>query len=331
MKMKKISLILTTLVLAAVLGASAAPDGALGGIYDAGRALLFETDNVTLTGNAVFSCDGERFKTVEAKYVQDGYDSLWQYDLYTPREPDDVRYGSGDRKSGFTVIGNAETNGTDLYVLDNVYPGTYRSGYEDRQDSLVRRSARLDQLVSLAGIVIRQAEPLLGADAVTVLTDNDAGKTVRIRLDEGNISELVNGVFNLCAQSVVSHMFKPVDFESIPYDHYSDWGTLADELAVYAERYSLAGADITVTVDGNGRLRSVKGTIAADVQIAGKMQYGFDRVLAAGSRPRIDVSFDVGVSAYGTSHVDRFDPQKAGVKPFWEAMSWTEEEPEPEE
>ena len=43
------------------------------------------------------------------------------------------------------------------------------------------------------------------------------------------------------------------------------------------------------------------------------------------------MSFDVGVSAYGTSHVDRFDPQKAGVKPFWEAMSWTEEEPEPEE
>ena len=47
-------------VLCLVQGAAA--EGTLTKFFDAGCRLLFETDNVTLGGQAVFSLDGVRFK-----------------------------------------------------------------------------------------------------------------------------------------------------------------------------------------------------------------------------------------------------------------------------
>ena len=47
-------------------------------MYDSIFSLLLDTDNVTLAGHAEFFLDGERFKTADAKYIQDGNSSFWE-------------------------------------------------------------------------------------------------------------------------------------------------------------------------------------------------------------------------------------------------------------
>ena len=128
--------ILTAVLLAAALTASALTDSMLSDIYAAGKDLLFDTHNVTLTGTADFSLDGVRFKTVNAKYIQDGTDSYWKYQLLTPQKDKDKDY-----ESGFTVI----ANGWQLYTMDSYYPGTYREGFDTESDTLVRTSALMRQ------------------------------------------------------------------------------------------------------------------------------------------------------------------------------------------
>ena len=84
-KMLRFFLLMTAVLLAAALTASAVSAPVLGRVYSAGKNLLFSTDNVTLNGTADFMLDGVRFKGVKAKYMQDGYNSYWDYKLLTPR------------------------------------------------------------------------------------------------------------------------------------------------------------------------------------------------------------------------------------------------------
>ena len=97
-------------VLLITAAAAAATDNTLVRFYDSAVQLLFHTDNVTLNGKAVFTLDGERFKTAEAQYVQAGVDSLMDLRLLTPR-------GDGyEVENGYTVIAD---NGL-CYVIENI-------------------------------------------------------------------------------------------------------------------------------------------------------------------------------------------------------------------
>ena len=64
---------------------TAAAESSLTPFIDAAERLAFDTHNVTITGKADFLLDGERFKTAEITYVQDGENSFWQEKLLTPR------------------------------------------------------------------------------------------------------------------------------------------------------------------------------------------------------------------------------------------------------
>ena len=67
---KKVLVFVSALAACALLVSvclSASADGRLLRLVEAGNALLFETENVTLTGHAEFRLDGERFKTADAE------------------------------------------------------------------------------------------------------------------------------------------------------------------------------------------------------------------------------------------------------------------------
>ena len=278
------------LALALALNAVAAPDGALTRAYQAGQALLFETEYVTLTGSAEFSLDGARFKTVKAEYRQDGYRSYWDYQLLTPRQD-----GSPDRESGFTVF----ADDSDISVMEKVYPGTYRMGTDAPQTTLVRRSALMDQVAGLAGIAVSQLEPLLG-DAVKVTADNHAGLSFTVTLNRENMTELADAAFNLCAQMIVQRAIMPVSADDRPfYDvamSIEGFPTIASGIVACTQRYDLNSAEVTVTLDGNGRVRSVSGTVAVDLV-----------TLEDGVR-RLDVTFSLNAGQYGTTTAKPFDP-----------------------
>ncbi len=294
----RIAMILAVLLTAVVLTAAAVSGSALKSVYDAGKQLLFDTTNVTLNGTAEFSLDGERFKTVEAKYVQDGVNSVWDYKLYSPR-PD----GTGDRESGYTVYANGES----IYTADRRYPGSYRNGFDEEHNTLVQRSALMDQAVQLAGTAVACMEPLLPEGAVQVLVENHTGKTVHVVLGKDNVDELTNTAFNLCAQMVIRRAIEPVDFDRLPspYVPFDDFLTPAKAIINCTERYDLDSLDVTATLDGNGDLRSLTGSVKVMLGIVGD------------SQRTLDCTFDVKASGYGTSRLKIFDPEAEGLIPQW--------------
>ena len=113
--MKKLIAAVLALTLFLSLAVSAPAEGKISSLMESLHSLLFSTINVTISGEAVFSLDGERFKTAEILYKQAGEDSHWQLDLKTPR-----RYRA-DQETGYTIIANGEK----LYVMEHYHPGTY--------------------------------------------------------------------------------------------------------------------------------------------------------------------------------------------------------------
>ena len=307
MKKRGLVILVAAVLLAVAVSAFALSDSILGSVYDAGKTLLFDTSNVTLKGTAEFSLDGSRFKGVKAEYMQDGTNSSWKYQLFTPRKD-----GSGDRESGFTVIANENS----FYVIDTLKPGFYREGYDSEQRTLVRHSPLLDQVVELAGIAARQADGLLGEGAVTVVADNHTGRIVKLSLNRDNISELTNVAYNLCVQMAIKRVFDPNGYfdadSTFTGGSLYNYGTLAAGIAVTTKHYDLRSADVTVTLDGNGQLRSAAGSIVTELVLDA------DSRLEGEVNPHVlEMTFDVAASAYGSTEVPVFNPREDGLRPNW--------------
>ena len=128
---KRIAALLALLLMLTAAGALAENEAEL--FCDAAERLLFNTNNVTLTGTAEFFLDGERFKSAGLTLVRDYENSLLQLDLSTPR-----RDGSGrpDRETGYTVI----ANGANLYVMEKFYPGLFKTGSNYTRSTVLRKS-----------------------------------------------------------------------------------------------------------------------------------------------------------------------------------------------
>ena len=165
-------------------------------MYDSVFNLLFDTNNVTLTGHAEFSLDGERFKTADARYVQDGVNSLWDWKLKSPR-----RDGS-ERESGYTVIANGEK----VYVMEVFYPGMYKTGSytaehrnplyisADDADPGIRRRHKIMPLPLFLSVGILQR----GLDNVIVLFSY---VYLRIQTPQCHIQDIL--------WDIINYLFKP--------------------------------------------------------------------------------------------------------------------------
>ena len=325
MKTKKILTAVAALVLSAAVGASAASGGELGPLYDAGMALLFDTTNVTVSVNADFFLDGERIKTVKAICRQDDYDSYLDYRLFTPRDAEfDGEPQPDDRETGYTIVANrAYTDpqtgsvSVNLSRMEVIHPGVYYPGTDAGCNTLVRPSAQLDALAALAGLVVRQTEPLLPSGAVTA-EESALGRTVHVRLTRDGAGDLADSVFTLCAQAFISRVIKREDFDALPVrEYYGSASTIVEELLYTTAGYSLKGADVTLTADENGLLRAVSGTVS--VGLTPHAQAGQYQGLLAPARPHtVDVTFEMTVSDYGETHVAPFLPEDYGVRGYWE-------------
>ena len=115
--------LITAGVLCVALAFSALAEGKLIKLWTAGCDLLLDTENVTLSGHAVFTLDGEVFKTFNGTYQQDGSDSRMQVTLDTPMEDDSVYTG------GYTVTVNDGV----AYSVETAWPyqvGTTHVGWD---------------------------------------------------------------------------------------------------------------------------------------------------------------------------------------------------------
>lgn len=260
-------------------------------MYDAIFNLLYDTNNVTLTGHAEFSLDGERFKTADARYVQDGTNSLLEWKLLTPRKD------GPEREGGYTVIANGEN----VYVMENFYPGIYKTGSTAESDTIMRRSVQLNLLRDLLRILSDQSDTLLGKGAVTSHSDH-SGLTVHIQAGK-DVPELVNTALNMTVQFVARRYF------NTDYDHISErfmvpmenYITVTQAILGSTSYIALNQADITLKRDSNGRFESAEGKISVELNTRDD------------GKRMLDIFFRLDASIFGRSKVDLFNPNDYGV------------------
>ena len=117
--MKKILILVLSLALVlAALTPVLAEESPLRLVVDNIAEVLMDMDNVTVTGTAEFSLDGEWFKSVDTSYKQCGTRSVWKLDLLSPT------YDGEKKASGWTIIADDEK----LHVIEVLYPGTFITG-----------------------------------------------------------------------------------------------------------------------------------------------------------------------------------------------------------
>ena len=282
---------LTLAVVMILVSVSAFAETPVRKMYDSVFNLLFDTNNVTLRGHAEFSLDGEWFKTADAVYIQDDFNSRFDWKLHSPR------WDGSERESGYTVIANGEK----VYVMEAFYPGIYRTGSTAESDTILRRSIQLNLLRDLIRILSDEAETLLGEGAVTARTD-DSGTTIRIQAGK-DVPEIVNTALNMTAQFIAKRYFET------DYDHISErfmipmenYITVTQAILGCTSYISLDRADLTMKQDAEGRFEAAEGKVSVELSTEDD-----------GIR-RLDISFRLEASGRGESEVGPFDPVAFGV------------------
>lgn len=294
MRHTMILILIAALMLCAVFPASGLAEGPVSQLWDSGCRLLFDTDNVTVKGEASFSLDGEHFKTAQLHYVQDGFSSYYGLKLLTPRAD------GTQRETGWTIIGQeSETiyGMASIYAMEAYEPGVYRAGLDGVQNSLLRRTVQLNALAELGGALAGQMEKLLPEGAVAV-EETEGGKTVRIKLARDQIPSLAAGAANLAAGYFSSRWLgawfdRSVTKTDCPYECYV---TVTEALVGGTVRWELGDVDVAFSLDDQNRLTAVSGSVqAASVYWDGTVR-------------SVTVQMDFAASDYGTSIVKPFDP-----------------------
>ncbi len=277
-----------------ILCFSAHAESSLVSLIGAAERLAYETDNVSITGKADFSLNGKRFKTAEINYIQDGFNSIWQEKLLTPRE------GKADLESGFTVIQN-ETAIHAIEVLEPYYLN-YISASE--QNTLLRRTAHSDLLLSLAKAVSAQLESWVSS--ILKSTKNaDGSEDHLFELRDGEAPALLHPLIHSCMNFAGKRLFGFDD---------DDWEAQAlrnaelptETRQILKETASLALSDTSVRwhMDAAGRLTEMQGYLSVKLtRYSGKQQ-------------TFGIEFQLKLSDYGSS----------SAKPFQDIILMTDEE-----
>ena len=305
--MRKMRILAAVMILVA-LCTTAFAESRLGAIVDGGEKLAFSTQNVTITGQAEFLLDGERFKTAEITYVQDGENSFWQEKLFTPRE------WRSDRETGFTVI----ANGRKIYVMEPYTPGVYQEWDDDAQHTILKKTPMAGVLFDLARAAADQLEPSLNG-WITETEQEEGAREIQIAWKKEQVPAMLDYMANLGIQFAAGRLFgvryDSTDYNNSDLDDYftPTWGILCG-----TERFSLGDGSVQVNLDGQNRLTAAKGTL----EIGLRTRAGKDRVL--------QINFDMALSGYGDSRVKTFDPAEYNVVPMrdWDGMNMNSTLPE---
>ena len=288
--MKKLMISLSALLLAvavcfAVLAENNTPAAEL---YDSLTQLLFSNDNVTLTGTVKFSLDGVWFKTADITLKQDGDRSYRELAL------SGTRLDGTAQKNGYRIV----TNGSQIYLMETVRPGIYRTGTTSEHTSLIRDSRETEQLISLGRAFVANADLLLGKDILTETPEGDLCFEFR-----DTESVMLNAIVNQVYQFAAKRYFEN-DYDSYAADGQSrieDYVSVTTGILHTAKSVSVRQALVNVKRDENGLPKYLEGEIALNLETAGR-----------GER-QIDISFQMNVKDQDKTKVKLFDPEDYDV------------------
>ena len=256
--------------------------------------LLFSTHNVTLTGEAHFSLDGEWFKTANGVYRQDGKNSYWDYRLTAPGVDGSVR------ENGYTIVANPDQ----FYVMESwPHPGTYRNGSDFAGDTVLRKTGQTQTMILALRELANNAYSILDEGTLTPSADENRNETLHIRLD-GNTPAMVNLSLTLFWQ-YAARRFLEVDTEQVDESQseetLQDYGTTSKYLLAATRYLTVKKADITLKMNNLGQLEQIAGS--ASVQL--RTVLNEDSLL--------DVVFRLDVTDRGSTKVAEFRPEDYNV------------------
>ena len=296
--MKRNFLIILSIILVTAFAAGALAEKPLTALCDSAEELLFDTSNVTITGEAKFTLDGEWFKTAAVKYIQDGDRSFWDLKLTSPK-PDGT-----ERRNGYTII----ADGTKIYVMEAYRPGIYKTGTGAPQSTLLRKSVQLDLMREMIRTIAGQMEATAENSAIHIEEDS-SDAIVRITIND-DVPAAVNLALNVFEQFLARRYFH-IDYDQVSEHHMIPMGsylTVTEGILACTKSIALKHADISIGKDLNGQPERVSGNISIVLNTA-----------KDGERT-VEINFQAEISDRGKSHVSTFSPVDYNVRPAEGAM-----------
>ncbi len=199
-----------------------AEGGALRTVFDAGRTLLFQTDNVTLTAEAEIRKNGTVFKTVRGTLVQQNADDSIALNFTTLR-PDGTTYPSAWQVTGQDGY---------AYSVDSLEGPFYRVvSFASEPRILSDPEGALESLLSVVSPALEMADRLY-PDAARFV-EGPEEDLVRIRFPDGGSPAL----FDVLAETLVRRAAKaylglPIEKGPLPVwpdEEEEEGSTLCDD------------------------------------------------------------------------------------------------------
>ena len=285
--MRKTIRSLAAILLVLAMAVPALAGNGAGIYYDAAMSVLFDTQNVTLKGEANFALDDVWFKTATGTYIQDSDRSFWQLDLSSPKAD------GSRRENGYTVI----ANGSKVYVMEVFHPGVYRTGTTEARNTVLRRSVELEQVVRFGRMLAEQADSLPG---VTVTAVSDYETRIEIGPDSGELVSFALSMFS----TFTARRYFGYDYDRIaPQDTapLASYLTVTEGILASTRRVTPGWITITLKRDNGGNLEEVTGEMSL------KLETAKDGIHT------MDVNFRINVLDRGCSKVAPFDAKEFGV------------------
>ena len=297
--------IAAALCLAMAAGCAAAgAEGALSSIYAAGRTLLLQTENVTLTGEAEFFLDGESFKKAEGTYIQSGTDSFQQIDLKGPDNEGTVH------ENGYAVM---DLDG-DVKIFEKHHGRDHgKTRYAVPQATILQENRMISLLADFGAAATEIFENALDGKIETAETE--AGKKTAWKAEAEDVPAVVQSAVNMLWQAGVSRFFFPgyQEMEPARYAELNSFSTPTEGILFTTERIALKRMEAAAEQDEEGRITSLAGE--AEILLYGETS----------GEHTLKVSFSVKAESYGSSSVrdNGAVMDRMGIRP-------QEEEPVPE-
>lgn len=189
--MKKIlivSLLILSLLSLSVFGVAEEAASPIRMLFDAEKSLLFDTSNVTMTGQADIWLDNALIKEAELTHIQDGIRSMRDWQLYTPA----FGYES-EFDSGYTVITFDDTIMAYEYSRPDPTPLQYIVDPAIQRTGILRKTVAGDALLDLAGMILSQNDSF---GETSIEPNEDGSQQIYIQISEEDVPEVIQSLLN---------------------------------------------------------------------------------------------------------------------------------------
>lgn len=218
--------------------------------FQAERGLLFDNDNVTMTGHATFSVDGTLFKTANLAHVQSGTTYMRDWRLTTPNERE-----GGVKETGYTVV---VKDNQMIYAFESYghRENVYIAEPSKQHNGILRHTVMGDTLCEMTELVLEQCGKL-GDSGIT--SGEDGSKTITITLGEDDIPPIVQTLLNSVLQYGIDR-YMGYSYASGPASdagHYTYYGTISQGLAYCMKSVQLRELQLDAKLDQDNRIQDV--------------------------------------------------------------------------